>query len=256
MGSMGTSDRSAAFGLSALAFVAFCGTGASAQPDVRVYAGDVSDRRFSGGYETGGLTLRVKVRGDDMEGTQALRFLLQEARDDLGGSLLPEAKDEVKFSDVRITNHEEQISLRNPARDATSFSVSGQVEIFNPGRDPNAVVKVAKALASPGKPLTSPGLKAAKVALTVLPRAKLPKTVVSFLGRTADIDRIRSVRILRENGTEIRVTSRGWISDSEQTRMTLEAAEPVPANASLVFTIFTEKSLARVPFALKGIPLP
>lgn len=227
-----------------------------AQPDVRVLAGDVTDSRYSGGDRTPGLSLKVKIRGDGMEGVQALRFLLAEARDDLGNPLLREKKDSPAFRDVRGDRAEESLSLRNPARDASSFSVSGRVELFIPGRDPNAVVKVARALANPNKPLSSPGLKAANVKVMVLPRAGLPQKVVTLRGRTADFDRIRSIRVLRSDGTEIRVGGRGWMSDSEETVMTLEASEPVPKNASLVFTILTPKSCVFVPFELKEIPLP
>jgi hypothetical protein len=240
----------AVFVLCAAAFPAL------AQPDVRVVAGDVSDSRFSGGYQTGGLSLKVKVRGDGMDGVTALRFHLTDVRDDLGTPLLPEKSDPPKFSDVRGDRVEESLWLRNPARDASSFSVSGRVEMFVPGRDPNAVVKVVKALANPNRPLASPGLKAANVRVTVLRQAASSVESVTLRGRTADFERIRSIRILRSDGTEIRIGSTGRISDSEETKMTLEASEPVPKNASLVFTILTAKARVSIPFELKDVPLP
>jgi hypothetical protein len=223
---------------------------------VRVVAGDVTDSRFTGGYRTGGLSLTVKMRGDGMEGVQALRFLLADARDDLGNSLIAEKKDAAAFRDVRGDRVEERLSLRSPARDASSFSVSGRVELFVPGRDPNAVVKVVKALANPNKPLSSPGLKAANVRVTVLRQAPASVESVTLRGPTEDFERIRSIRILRADGTEIHVGSTGRMSDSEVTVLTLEASEPVPRSASLVFTILTEKSRVSVPFELKEIPLP
>jgi hypothetical protein len=250
---IGTPGRPATLG----AVFVLCAAGfpALAQPDVRVVAGDVSDSRFSGGYQTGGLSLKVKVRGDGMDGVQALRLLLADARDDLGSPLLPEKKDPPKFSDVRGDRVEESLWLRNPARDAASFSVSGRVELFVPGRDPNSVVKVAKALLSPNKPLASPGLKAANVRVTVLRQDPNSRERVTLRGRTADFDRFRSIRILRPDGTEIHVGS-GRMSDSEETVLTLEASETVPRNASLVFTILTAKARVSVPFELKDIPLP
>lgn len=227
-----------------------------AQPDVRVLAGDVTDSRYSGGDRTAALSLKVKIRGDGMEGVQALRFLLAEARDDLGNPLLEEKREAPVFRDVRGDRAEENLSLRNPVRDASSFSVSGRVELFIPGRDPNAVVKVARALASPNKPLASPGLKAANVRVVVLSRTRLPQEAVTLRGRTADFDRIRSIRILRSDGTEVRVGGRSWMSNGGETLMTLAASEPVPKNASLVFTLLTPKSCVSVPFELKEIPLP
>ncbi len=244
--------------IAAGALVAFSGAALplSAQPDVRVTAGDVTDSRYSGGFQTGNLVLKVKVRGEGMEGVQALRFLLSDARDDLGNALLPDEKKPPEFRDVRGDAAQEQLSFGNPARGATTFRVAGRLELFIPGRDPNAVVKVPRALATPGRPLASPGLKAAGVGVTVLPRTGLPQNAVSLRGRTADVRRIRSVRILRADGKEIPVGSRGWVSDDEETLMTLEATEAVPKNASLVFTLLTEKARAEVPFDLKEIPLP
>ncbi len=254
MPSTGTTNRPIAIGV----FLVLCAVCLPllAQPDVRVVAGDVTDSRFSGGYRTGGLSLKVKLRGDGMEGVRALCFILGDARDNFGNPLLPEKKDAPAFRDVSGERAEENLSLRNPARDASSFSVSGRVDLFIPGRDPNAVVKVAGALASPSKPLLSPGLKAVNVKLTVLPRARSSQDVVSLRGRTADFDRIRSIRILRSDGTEIHVGSTGRMSDSDVTVMTLEASEPLPKNASLVFTILTAKACVSVPFELKEIPLP
>lgn len=226
------------------------------QPDVRVVAGDVTDARFAGGHRAGGLSLTVKLRGDGMDGVEALRILPTEARDDLGNPLLPESEGAPAFRDLRGVRGEETIALRSPAREAASFLVSGRVELFIPGRDPGAVVKVAAALAHPGKPLASAGLKAAGISLVLLPRAGQPKEIVSLRGRTEDFDRIRSIRILRPDGKEIPVGSRGSLSDEGTTAMSLEAVEPVPGNAALVFTIVTEKACALVPFELKDIPLP
>jgi hypothetical protein len=251
---IGTPNLPIAFG-ALLVLCAVCPP-ALAQEDVRVLAGEVTDSRFFGGYQAAGLSLKVKIRGDGMDGVEALRFLLADARDDLGNPLLPDKRDAPAFRDVHGDRAEENLSLRSPARDASSFQVSGRVELFIPGRDPNAVVKVTRALANPNKPLSSPSLKAADVRVIVLPRTRLPKEVVGLRGRTADFERIRSIRILRADGTEIRVSATGRMSDSEETQMTLEASEPVPGNASLVFTLLTAKARVSVPFELKDIPLP
>ena len=254
MQSISTTNRPTALG----ALLVLCAACPSvlAQPDVRVLAGDVTDSRYSGGDRTAGLSLKVKIRGDGMEGVQALRFLLVDARDDLQNPLLQEKRDSPAFRDVRGDRAEENLSLRNPSRDASAFSLSGRVELFIPGRDPNAVVKVARALENPNKSLSSPGLKAANVRVTVLRQDPNSRERVTLRGRTADFDRLRSIRILRSDGTEIHVGSKGRMSDSQETVMTLEASEPVPKSASLVFTILTPKSCVFVPFELKDVPLP
>ena len=240
------------------AILVLCATGspALAQPDIRVTAGDATDARISGGFQTGELSVVVRIRGDGIEGVAALRYFLTDARDDLGNLLLPETPGTPGFRDVRGDRAEETIRLRSPARDATSFLVSGRVELFIPGRDPNATVKVANALAHPNKPLSSPGLKAADLEVVVLTRAGLPREMVAFHARTADFERIHSIRILRPDGTEIPVGSTARSSDGESTDVYLEASEPVPKNASLSFSILTAKACASVPFELKDIPLP
>jgi hypothetical protein len=240
------------------AVLAFCPTPSArpAPPDVRVTAGDVTDSRFSGRDRTGGLSLKVKVRGDGMDGVEALRFVLSDARDDLGEPLLPETRDPNRFRDVRDGVVEESLSLRSPARGASSFSVSGAVELFIPRRDQNALVKVAGALAHPERPLSSPGLEGAGVTVALLPRAREAPGVVRLRSRATDLDRIRSIRILGPDGTEIRIVSTGRISDGEVAVMTLEAEKAVPDTAMLVFSILTDEAVVSVPFGLKEIPLP
>ena len=61
-----------------------------------------------------------------------------------------------------------QVSMGTPARAASSVKIKGTVELFVPTRDPNAIVKIDKALSKLDTPLSSKALKAAKVTITPL----------------------------------------------------------------------------------------
>lgn len=251
---VGTSHRAIAFG--AILALGAAEAAAPAEPEVRFTTGEVTDARFAGGQRAGELSVKVRVWGDGLAEVEALRFLLADARDDLGTPLLPENTGPSAFNDVRAERLEESLRLRPPAREASFFRIAGHVELFLPGRDPNAVVKVANALSRPGKPLSSPGLRGAGVEITVLPPGGRPREIVALLGRRADFDRIRSVRVLRSDGGKIDLTTVSSWSDGETTRMDLEASRPLPADASLVFTILTAKTTVVVPFEIRDIPLP
>ena len=228
----------------------------SAPPAVRVLAGDVTDKRVAATARRGQLTVQLKVRGDGLDGVRALRLHLTAARDDLGTPLLPDTTATPKFRDVRGERADENLSLRNPPREAKSFSLSGRVELFVPARDPGSVVKVPKALLNSGRALASPGLEAAKMRFSVLRRDPAVNESVTLRGRTADFDRLHSIGILGPDGSEVRVVGTGRISDGEEAAMTLEASGPIPKDASLVFTILTPKALVPVPFDMKDVPLP
>ncbi len=61
-----------------------------------------------------------------------------------------------------------QFSLNSPARSATTVKIKAALELYVPGRDPAATIKVPKALAKLDAPLASPALKAAKIDLMLL----------------------------------------------------------------------------------------
>jgi hypothetical protein len=129
--------------------------------------GEVIDDRFSAGMLTGGMRVELTIHGEGKEKIKAARFLAKDAKDDAGGSLLAKDRKEPDFDtvDQQMKIH---VELGNPPRRARSFRLSGKLELFVPSKDPNAVVKVPGALAAPDKPIKSPGLKSAKVEVTVL----------------------------------------------------------------------------------------
>ncbi|HYK04642.1 MAG TPA: hypothetical protein VE974_23015 [Thermoanaerobaculia bacterium] len=80
-------------------------------------------------------------------------------------------------------------------------------------------------------------------------------TAVILSGETSDFDRIYRIEVLGEDGEPIHMTSRGTSSRGESSLMTLNPAQPLPANATLQLMLLTDKTRVSVPFDLK-VPLP
>ena len=81
-------------------------------------------------------------------------------------------------------------------------------------------------------------------------------TVVSLRGRSADVDRVRSVRVLRADGTELSASGLQVTTAGETGTLELLLAEPPPVDATLVLGLLTKRSVVAVPFELKEVALP
>lgn len=172
-------------------------TPAHGQSGVGVEVDDVVDNRMSstdtGGFQmTGGLELRVKLTGSGLDKATAARVILKEAKDDSGKSLLRANPDVPDFMPRDYNSGTLQISVGQPERKATSVRLKGTVELYVPGKDPNASVKVDKPLAKLDVPFSTKALKAAKLEITPLSRegyeaAKKARTITA-----QDIEKIRA----------------------------------------------------------------
>ena len=296
-----TTHRPAAFGL----FLALCaaGTPLLAQTNVRVAVEQVDDDRYTKGPFAGKLELKLKLSGDGMDGVTGVRILVKAARDDQGSSILPKESSRADFESPD-SSLSQKVELKCPARKASSVFVSGTAELFAPKRDPNAVVTVENAVAKLDKPLSSKGLKASKVEVSVLSKERwaeeqkkqkpdekavaemraeakkqgatdkeidamlelakglseafggVPENGVILSGPRAGMDLIHSVKILGPDGEEIHINGTTSHMDEKTKTMIFEASKPVPPNASLRFTLLTDKARFTVPFELKDVPLP
>ena len=145
----------------------------------------VNDRRSSGHFA--GLNLHVVLPDVPEKDVAAERITATKATDDTGASLLEESrqggdlqptasgmgygkeKPGEKPSPTRLT-----ISLTSPARGATKVvEVAGEIELYVPSRDPNAVVEVKKVLTQLGKPLAAPGFQKNGVEISLLTKAQV-----------------------------------------------------------------------------------
>ncbi len=145
---------------------------AAAQSNVKVVVSEVVDDRISKGMATGGLVLMLNLEGEGLDAVKSARFRVREAKDDGGRSLLGAKPKSPEFTDRNVNGGSVQVELENPPREASAVRVSGTAELFVPGRDPGSVVKVPGFLGRLDKPVSSKGLKAAKVDVTVLSKAK------------------------------------------------------------------------------------
>lgn len=155
------------------AFFALCAAGTgSAQTNVKVVPKEVIDDRISEGMMKGGLVLQLELEGDGLDVVRSARVRLKSAKADTGEDLLPKEEKAPDFSDRNVNAGTLQVVVDSPPRAASSVQVAGTVELFIPGRDASAVVRMPGALAKLDKPVVSKGLKSAKVELTVLSKAK------------------------------------------------------------------------------------
>jgi len=173
-------------------------TGAArAQSGVGVEVDEVIDNRVAADIFTGSLELRVKLKGTGLDKATAARVLVKEARDDRGTVLTRPDADPPDFMGREYNNGMVPMSLRPPARAATSVKVKGTVELFVPGRDPSSTVKVDKALAKLDTPLTSKALKAAKIEITPLSAAAYTAKLKSRTLDEAEIAKLRAEGVAR-----------------------------------------------------------
>ncbi|HEX7708049.1 MAG TPA: hypothetical protein VF701_16430 [Thermoanaerobaculia bacterium] len=148
-----------------LAFLAF-GQGVVVEVD------DVTDNRVTAEMLRGSLDLRLRLSGAELEDATAARVIVKEARDDRGTVLTKGDANQPDFQGREYNAGTVMLSLLSPARGASSVLIKGNVEIFAPSRDPNAMVRIDKALTKLDTPLASKTLQAAKIELTPLSAAR------------------------------------------------------------------------------------
>ena len=184
----------AAIGLGLFLTVA---AGAAAQTNVGVEVDDVTDNRIStsdtGEFQLrGGLELRLKVTGTDLEKALASRVLVKEAKDDKGNSLLQKNPSVPDFFPREYNNGTVQVSVLQPSREASVVRLKGTIELYVPSRDPNATVTIDKGLAKLDAPLASSKLKAAKIEITPLSPAAYAALLSSRKITDKDIEELRA----------------------------------------------------------------
>jgi hypothetical protein len=174
-----------------LFFALTLATAAHAQTGVGVEIDEVSDNRLSAGMQTGGLDVRVKLKGSGLDKANAARIVVKEAQDDRGNALAdPKASSD--FSPRDMNSGTLELSIRQPARAASKVRVKGTVELFVPGRDPASVVRIDKALTHLDTPLSAKTLKAEKLEITPLSRSAYIAAMKARKITDEDIVKIRA----------------------------------------------------------------
>lgn len=263
---------------------------ALAAPPVSVSAGDVTDRRRNDNF-FGGLEIELKIGGDGAAGVQGARALVKKAEDDTGRNLLKEGAKTPEFETSMGDAPSLKLEMRNPARKAKKVrEVSGQVELFVPGRDPAAVARLDGFLSRMDRPATSTALKAAQAEVTVVSRKTYEaekKKDAERRKKDAESAGIGGAMVeafsglfeglmgdIEENDVLLKVTDPGKkvfnveVFDSKGARIDsggsmsvgsfriLKFSEKLPADASLRIYVLTPKSVLTAPFQLKDVALP
>lgn len=261
-------------------------------PRLSVAVGDVTDRRRNDNVFAE-LEIELKVAGEGLEEAKGARALLRSAADDTGRNLLREEKQQAR--DFEKSGEQGmpalKVTLRNPARRAVAVQeLSGQVEVFLPARDAAAVTRVEKFLSRMDRPISSPGLKGAQAAVTVISRgtyeaekkknderrkaesesagiagAMAQAFGALFEGLMGDIGENDVLLKVEDKGKKlfgIEIFDAAGKRIDNQGSMTvgdfwiLKYPEKLPADASLAIYVLTPKALVSSPFSLKNIPLP
>lgn len=135
---------------------------------------EVNDRRSRSVARLLLTLVASDLKDSDVRGK---RIVVRKAVDDTGASLVPAGADEATFElnlgalseRSRKTPAGFLVRLESPSRAAKSLTVvSGQVEIYVPGRDPASTVTIQRYLSTDGRPLADPALSSNGVKVTVL----------------------------------------------------------------------------------------
>lgn len=143
----------------------------------------VQDRRSSGSFAR--CTLGIELPDIPAVEAKASRVVVTKAVDDLGTNLVPEDAANVRLEPTQrgqLGAPKEGpappaivfAELKNPPRKAKALKeVSGEIELYIPGRDPNGEAGFPKILSMAGKPLAHSALKANGIEVSVLSQAQV-----------------------------------------------------------------------------------
>lgn len=206
--------------------------GAEAQSGVTVELDEVVDNRFSstdtGGLQmVGSLEMRVKLNGNGLDKASGARLIIKEAKDDRGNDLASSSQPP-DFMPREYNSGTLQLAVKQPARTASSVRIKGTLELYVPSRDPNANVKIDKALAKLDTPLSAKALKSAKMEITPM-------------SRTAYIDARKARKIDEKAIAQIRAEGKKHGASDQDIELAIELAkafenmdEPLPEGAVIL----------------------
>jgi hypothetical protein len=149
--------------------------GADGTDDLIAKVSMVRDVRSTEEYSEEGLQIQLDVTGERLQGAKAFRFVIDNAKDDLGTDLLKKGEPaEEEFTELDEYNFQDghagiTISLKNPLRKAEYVKgLSGTLRLFNPKNDDDAVMLVKSVGEETGSPIKSDKLAKVGVELTIL----------------------------------------------------------------------------------------
>ncbi len=266
----------------------------------KVSLGQIHDRRSDGSFFK---RLEINLELPDIPAAEvaAARTVVKTAVDDTGRNLVPDDSGKgglqptmqgrpggtaEKPEPAKVT-----LELKNPARKANVVtSLTGEIELYMPGKDPNSIATIPKFQAQAGRPLASPALKANGIEITVmgkeqleaeknrqLDKLKLEAKKKGIAGETLE-ERIADFSseflkpeegevVLKVQGPEGRIheivyvnaageEKRAMMSEKQGFTVLSTWGEKPGPDWGLRVRMKTPKTLVRYSYALKDIPLP
>jgi len=269
-------------------------------PPAKVSLGQVHDRRSDGSFFKR-LEIDLELPDVPAADVAAVRTVVKSAVDDTGRNLVPDdsgksglqptqqgrpGRAAEKPEPTKVT-----LELKNPARKANVVtSVTGEIELYMPGKDPSSIATLPKFAAQAGKPLADPALKANGVEITLFGKEQLEaekkrqleklKQDAKKKGTAADtleemvadfssefLKPEEGEVVLKVQGPEGRIheivyvnaageEKRAMMSEKRGFTVLSTWGEKPGPDWSLRVRMKTPKSLARYSYALKDVPLP
>lgn len=263
--------------------------------DLNVSVSEVRDSRTTGQFFAG-LEMKFKIMGDALLDAKGVKLTVAKATDDTGRDLIKKddsgGRDFTKPDENRAGQVVIEAKLKNPSRKASMVKeVSGEVNVFSPGRDPNAVASIPNFTAQAGRKIESNALKASKVELGIMTKKEfdafkeqqkkevkakegeiikeLGEAMAKALGalfgsmmevtensvilNIADPDsKIVDIEFTDASGGQLRSGSSMRTGDIR----VFEFEKPMTRDAKLTVYLSTTKALWKAPFKLNDIALP
>lgn len=263
--------------------------------DITVSVTEVRDSRTTGQFFAG-LELKVKVMGDTIADAKGLKLLVTRATDDTGRDLLKKEddsrKDFTKPDENRTGQAEIEVKLKNPSRKAAVVKeLAGEVSIFSPGKDPQAIASIPAFMTQAGRKINNKALKEARVDLTVMTKNEfdefkeqqkkevkakegemvkefgeaMAKALGSLFGSMMEISensvilniidpdsKVIDLEFADAAGAAMRSGSSMRTGDIR----VFEFEKPMPKDAKLTIFLQTPKSMTRTSFKIADIALP
>ncbi len=269
-------------------------------PVAKVSLGQVRDRR-SDESPFKGLEINLELPEIPAADVAAARTTVTTAVDDTGRNLVRDDAAKGSFQPSQMGRFggssktpepaSVTLELKNPARKAVVVrSVTGEIELYMPSRDPGSVATVPKFMAQTGRPLVDPALKVNGVEITVVGKDQLDaekKRQIEKLRQDAKKKKVAADTIeemvaeldseflkpeegdvvLKLKAPEGRIHEMAYLDGSgEEKRVSMSQKQgftvlstwgekPGP-DWSLRVRMTTPKTLARYTFALKDVALP
>lgn len=260
----------------------------------------VHDRRNDTGFFNR-LEINLELPDVPAADVTAVRTTVKAATDDTGRNLVPDDSGKSGMQPTQTGREKDpaakpepvkvMLELKNPSRRAAVVkSVTGEIELYMPGKDPNGVASVPKFLAQPGKPLASPALKTNGVEITVLGKDQLEAEKQVMLNKVKQDAKKKGIKgeqlqemltersndflkpeendvVLKVKAPQGRIQQFAYLNAageeklvgaSERQGFTILSTwgdKPGP-DWGLRVSLNTPKTLARYSYALKDVPLP